>query len=242
LTGDAPSPNRVNLSWGAASDNVGVTGYEVLRDGQPIATVGAVTTYADTTVSPLTHYDYAVKALDAAGNRSAPSNTAGVNTPAPPASTTVMFNVAADARVEQDLPTTNFGTSSKLRATNGPVMASYLRFTLAGITGTVQSAKLHVYDSNDATNNGPAVYAAPSSWTETGITWNNRPAHTGTASDNKVQIAIGTWVEYDVAPLVTGNGDITFVLVGDSTDGANFASKEYTDPSKKPQLEITFGS
>jgi chitodextrinase len=242
LTGDAPSPNRVNLSWGAASDNVGVTGYEVTRDGQPIATVGAVTGYADTTVSPLTHYDYAVKALDAAGNRSAPSNTAGVNTPAPPASTTVMFNVAADARVEQDLPTTNFGTSSKLRATNGPIMESYLRFTLAGITGSVQSAKLHIFDSNDATNNGPAVYAAPSSWTETGITWNNRPARTGVPSDNKVQIAIGTWVEYDVAPLVTGNGDVTFVLIGDSTDGANFASKEYSDPSKKPQLEVTFSN
>ena len=119
---------------------------------------------------------------------------------------------------------------------------SYLKFALTGVTGSVQSAKLHIYDSNDATNNGPAVYAAPSSWTETGITWNNRPARTGVPSDNKVQIAVGTWVEYDVAPLVTGNGDVTFVLVGDSTDGANFASKEYSDPSKKPQLEVTFSN
>jgi hypothetical protein len=231
----------VNLSWGAATDNVGVTGYEVLRDGNPIATLGAVTSYVDTTVSPLTHYDYAVRALDAAGNHSTPSNTAGVNTPAPPASTTVTFNVVADARLEDGTPDTNYGTSSKLRATNGPPTESYLKFTLSGISGTVQSAKLKVFDSNDATNNGPAVYKAGSAWTESGITWNNRPARIGTASDNKVQIAIGTWVEYDVAPLVTGNGDVTFALVGDSTDGANFASKEYTDPSKKPQLEVTYG-
>ena len=242
LTGDAPTHNRVNLSWGAATDNVGVTGYEISRDGSPIATVGAVTSYADTTVSPLTHYDYVVKAIDAAGNRSTPSNTASVNTPAPPASTTVTFNVAADARVEEGTPDTNYGTSSKLRATNGPPMESYLKFSLSGITGAVQSAKLKIFDSNDATNNGPAVYAAPSTWTESGITWNNRPAHTGTASDNKVQIAIGTWVEYDVAPLVTGNGDVTFVLVPDSTDGANFASKEYSDPSKKAQLEVTYSN
>jgi chitodextrinase len=242
LTAEAPSHNRVDLSWGAASDNVGVTGYEILRDGTPIATVGAVTGYADTTVSPNSHYDYVVKAIDAAGNRSAPSNTAGVNTPAPPASTTLTFDVVADARVEQDLATTNFGTSSKLRATNGPPMESYLKFSLSGITGTVQSAKLHIYDSNDATNNGPAVYAAPSSWTETGITWSSRPARTGVPSDNKVAIAKETWVEYDVAPLVTSNGDVTFVLVGDSTDGANFASKEYGDPSKKPQLEVTFSN
>ena len=45
-----------------------------------------------------------------------------------------------------------------------------------------------------------------------------------------------------MAPLVTGNGDVTFVLVPDSTDGANFASKEYTDPGKKAQLEVTFGN
>jgi hypothetical protein len=99
-----------------------------------------------------------------------------------------------------------------------------------------------VFDSNDATNNGPAVYKAGSTWTETGITWANRPARTAGPSDNKVAIAEGTWAEYDVAPLVTGNGDVTFVLVGDSTDGANFASKEYTDPSKKAQLEVTFSN
>ena len=29
LTADAPTHNRVELSWGAATDNVGVTGYEI---------------------------------------------------------------------------------------------------------------------------------------------------------------------------------------------------------------------
>jgi hypothetical protein len=57
-----------------------------------------------------------------------------------------------------------------------------------------------------------------------------------------VQIAIGTWVEYDVTPLVSSNGDVTFALVADSTDGANFASKEYGDPSKRAQLEVTFSN
>jgi glucose/arabinose dehydrogenase len=242
LNASAPSHNRVDLSWGAAGDNVGVTGYEILRDGHAIATVGDVTSYSDTTVSPLTHYDYVVKALDAAGNRSGASNTAGINTPALPAATTLTFDVVEDARVEQDAPDSNFGTSSKLRATNNPPNESYLKFALSGLSGAVQSAKLRVYDSNDATNNGPAVYAAPSSWTETGITWNNRPVHTGVPSDNKVQIAKETWVEYDVTPLVSGNGDVTLVLVGDSMDGANFASREYFDPSKRAQLEVTFSN
>ena len=105
----------------------------------------------------------------------------------------------------------------------------------------MQSAKLQVWDSNDATNNGPAVYQAGNSWTETGITWNNRPARIAAPSDNKVAIPIGTWVEYDVTAAVAGNGEVSFVLVGDSTDGANFASKEYNDPSKRAMLEVTYG-
>ena len=242
LTADAPTHNRVELSWGAASDDVGVTGYEISRDGSPIATIGASTSYVDTTVSPLTHYDYVVKAIDAAGNKSGAGNTAGVSTPAPPASETLTFDAAADARVEEGFPTTNFGDSTKLRATNGPPMESYLRFALSGISGTIQSAKLRIYDTNDSTNNGPEIHKAGSSWTESGITWSNRPALTGGPSDDKVVIAKETWVEYDVAPLVTGNGDVTFALIPDSTDGANFASREYGDPSKRPQLEVTFAT
>ena len=131
---------------------------------------------------------------------------------------------------------------TKLRATNAsPKFETYFKFNLAGISGTVQSAKLHVWDWNDATNNGPAVYQAGNSWTESGITWNNRPARIGVPSDNKVAIPVETWVEYDVVPFVLGNGELTLVLVGDSTDGANFASKEYNDPSKKAKLVVTFG-
>jgi hypothetical protein len=242
LTADAPSHNRVDLTWGSATDNVGVTGYEISRDGAPIATVGNVTTYADTTVNPITHHDYSVKAIDAAGNRSTASNTAGVDTPAPPATQTVTFDVVADARVEEGAPDTNFGASSKLRATNAPPKNEvYLKFNLTGISGTVQSAKLHIYDSNDATNNGPAVYHAGNSWTESGITWNNRTARISGPSDNKVAIAKETWVEYDVIPFVLGNGELTLVLAGDSTDGANFASKEFDDPSKRAKLEVTYG-
>jgi hypothetical protein len=193
-------------------------------------------------VSPLTHYDYSVKAIDAVGNRSLAGNTAGVNTPAPPATTTATFDVVADARVEEGDPNANFGTSSKLRVTKAPPnQETYLKFSLAGISGTIESAKLHVYDSNDASNNGPEVYLAGNAWTESAITWANRPARIAGPSDNKVAIPKETWVEYDVSSLVAGNGDITLVLAGDSTDGANFASKEYWEPGKSARLEVTFG-
>jgi len=65
-----------NLSWGASSDNVAVTGYQVYRDGSLLGTVlGASTTsYQDQTVVPGNTYEYLVKAEDAADNASAASN------------------------------------------------------------------------------------------------------------------------------------------------------------------------
>ncbi|MFV0524364.1 MAG: discoidin domain-containing protein [Acidimicrobiales bacterium] len=64
-----------NLTWSPATDNVGVTGYQVFRtnpDGTDtqVATTDANTTYTDTTVTPNTTYAYYLKAIDAAGNTS----------------------------------------------------------------------------------------------------------------------------------------------------------------------------
>ena len=241
LTAQASGPDRVDLSWSAATDDVGVTGYEVQRDGLVIATLGTVTSYADTSVSRGTRYEYVVKAVDAGGNRSAASNTAIVTTPAPATSTTVTFNVAADAHVAEGSPTTNFGRASKLEVVDGSRRSeTYLRFTLAGVAGTVKAAKLRVYVWNDASNNGPAVYGAASSWAESTVTWANRPGRTTTPTANAGAIVARTWVEYDVLPLVSGNGEVTFALVGDSTDAANFSSRENSDTTKQAQLEVVF--
>ena len=81
LSATAVSSSRVDLSWSASSDNVGVTGYEIFRDGSLLQSVGTVTSYSDTTVSASTTYSYQVRARDAAGNRSGFSNTATVTTP-----------------------------------------------------------------------------------------------------------------------------------------------------------------
>jgi hypothetical protein len=77
----AVSPTEVDLSWTAASDNVGVVGYKIYRDGNLVDTTGAATSYADTRVGPGTTYDYTVSAVDAVGNESAQSDPASVTTP-----------------------------------------------------------------------------------------------------------------------------------------------------------------
>ena len=116
-------------------------------------------------------------------------------------------------------------------------MESYVRFTVSGVSGTVTSVKLRVYASS-GTADGPAVYATLNTWSETGLTWSNRPARTSGAVDDKAKISTGTWVEYDVTSLVAGNGTYSFILAGLSTDGANFHSRENVN---RPELVITSG-
>ena len=77
---------EVDLNWTASSDNVGVTGYQIFRNGSLLGSVGGGSlAYADTGVSANTAYTYAVKAYDAAGNYSGLSNSIQVTTPAAPA-------------------------------------------------------------------------------------------------------------------------------------------------------------
>jgi len=76
--------SSVTLTWTAATDNTGVTGYDVYRNGTKInTTIVAATTYAATSLSPTTTYGFYVIARDAAGNLSAASNTISVTTPVP---------------------------------------------------------------------------------------------------------------------------------------------------------------
>jgi len=157
------------------------------------------------------------------------------------ATSTLTFVTEADAEVQENNPDTNTGTSSALEVinANNRSIESNLRFTVSGISGTIQSALLRVYSTTDSTRNGPAVYATANSWSETGITWNNRPARTSGAADNKGSISKNTWVDYNVTALVTGNGTYSFVLAGDSNDNVIFSSREGSNP---PQLVITFAS
>jgi hypothetical protein len=57
----------IDLSWSASTDDVGVDGYRVKRDGQTIATVTG-TAWRDAGLAPGRTYTYCVEAFDAAGN------------------------------------------------------------------------------------------------------------------------------------------------------------------------------
>ncbi len=66
------STSQIGLSWSASTDNVGVVGYKIFRDGQYLESVGTVAALDSEAVSS-TQYCYTVSAYDAAGNESAQS-------------------------------------------------------------------------------------------------------------------------------------------------------------------------
>jgi chitinase len=70
LATSGTTSSAITLSWAASTDNVGVTGYDVSRDGTVLATVtGTSYTFSGLTASHT--YTLGVKAKDAAGNSSA---------------------------------------------------------------------------------------------------------------------------------------------------------------------------
>lgn len=74
------------LAFTGATDNIGVTAYEIYKDGALIATVNN-SPYTVTGLSASTTYIFTVKAKDDAGNVSPLSNTVSVTTLAAPAAT-----------------------------------------------------------------------------------------------------------------------------------------------------------
>lgn len=79
LTASGVTSSSVNLSWGASTDNVGVTGYDILQNGAVRTTVAGTSTTVSG-LSAATAYQFAVRARDAAGNTSANSNTVSITT------------------------------------------------------------------------------------------------------------------------------------------------------------------
>jgi hypothetical protein len=75
----ATSDSKVDITWTASTDNIGVTGYNVYRDGNFIGNSSSPS-YSDSSLFPSTLYYYTVAARDAAGNFSQGSQRVSATT------------------------------------------------------------------------------------------------------------------------------------------------------------------
>ncbi|MBK9711675.1 MAG: DNRLRE domain-containing protein [Kouleothrix sp.] len=168
-------------------------------------------------------------------------------TPTPVPGATLTFSPSNDARVQDNNPTTNYGTSPQLRVrSDGPAYTSYLKFTVSGLSGTVQGARVRLYVI-DASTTGGSIYLTSNNyldgsapWTEGGLLWQNAPPISGTPLSTLGAQALDTWAEYDVTAAIQGNGTYSFGLKSSSSNAIYFNSKEAT--SNPPQLVIDIAS
>jgi chitodextrinase len=80
LTASGTTNTTTNLAWTASTDNVAVTGYNILQNGTSVGTTTGALTFNVTGLTQNTTYAFTVTARDAAGNVSPASNTANVTT------------------------------------------------------------------------------------------------------------------------------------------------------------------
>ena len=93
----AGTTGKVDRTWTAGTDDTGVTGYKVRRDGAQIDTIGAVTSYTDTNVTAGATYSYTLQSLDAAGHTSVQSDPATATVPSGSGGSTLTFTPTDDA-------------------------------------------------------------------------------------------------------------------------------------------------
>jgi chitodextrinase len=216
---------QVNLSWQAASDNVGVAGYTIYRDGNVLTTVvGSTLNYSDFSAMPTTTYAYSVDAYDLAGNHSAQSSPVSVTTPVMPPSLT--FNVNADTYVNSGSPTSSYGSATVWRVDASPDFHAYLKFTVQGLAGyPIQSAYLEVFANSNSNIGISALTVADNSWSENTMTYNTAPA-LGSQINSSGSFTSGSWVTIDVSPYITGEGTYSFGITTPGTSTLSFAAKE----------------
>ncbi len=146
VTATATGTSSINVAWAPSTDNVGVTGYVIFRDGTQIGTATG-TSYADFGLTASTTYTYTVRALDAATNQSGPSTPASATTdPAPtptptptPTSTppppAVITGVTIDALPVTPFPECRSTIQVTVTISDGGSLPVVLDYTITGPLG-----------------------------------------------------------------------------------------------------------
>jgi hypothetical protein len=166
----------------------------------------------------------------------APSPTAAP-TPAPtPTSAGVVIAPIADAKINAGSPDSAYDTADLWL--KGKQRASILKFDLTGRpSGTVDRAVVRVYVLVPSKVGG-TLYRTSTSWSETSVTWNTRPAVVGAALSSNGRIAAGDYIEFDVTAAVRDGGTVSFLLTDGGKNSAVFAARE-AGTSTAPELLLT---
>ncbi len=251
LSSSSVTATSFTLNWTASTDNVGVTGYDVFRNGISYGSTTGATSLSITGLTTATTYAMTVRAKDAAGNLSAFSTALNVTTldnqaPTVPTGLSSSSVTATSFTLNWTASTDNVGVTGYDVYRNGTLYGSTTTATSLAITGlTCNTAYAMTVKAKDAAGNVSASSSTlnvttsacscslPSGWTGADI---------GGVTGQSSCESGGTYT------IVAGGADIwgtsdqfryTYqTLNGDGTITAKVNSIQNTDPWAKSGVMI----
>ena len=212
LSAAGTTSTSTNLSWTGATDNVGVTGYDVYQ-GTTLKASVTTTSYAVTGLTASTNYTFYVLAKDAAGNVSPASNTVGVTTTA----TTLTYCTASTTNtVDERIGKVVFGTISNT-STGTAGYENFTTLSTNAVRGTANTITITpawtstVYPEGyavfiDYNQNGLFTDAGETVWTKaasttTPVTGTFTIPATATLGSTRMRVAL----KYNAIPAACGS-------------------------------------
>lgn len=247
-----PANPGVTLSWPIS---YGANGYNVKRATTsvgPYTTIGSTTSalsYTDTTAVAGSTYYYVVTALNPSGEGPS-SNPANILVP-------YLTTAVADAYVQDgSAANTNYGSAVDAMVKLGPTgynRQAYYRFNVSGLANAYNAQIWLMPDITGATiyNTNPLVFEwlQNDTWSESTITWSNRPAGSGTNFANGYTgYFAGKGIALDVTSRAKSQATVDGLLSlhiysnAQAPNGDNwiqFATKENTTAGYTPVLAYT---
>lgn len=155
-TSSSQTMTSITLNWTGSTDNVGVTGYRVYRNGTQVGNP-TVTTYTDSGLAPGTAYSYTVAAYDAKNNLSSQSAATNVSTLQDSQAPSVPTNLSGaisgqDINLSWTASTDNVGVSGYLVYRDGTQIGTSTSPSYK-VTNAGTGSHVYAVAAKDAANN-----------------------------------------------------------------------------------------
>jgi hypothetical protein len=167
------------------------------------------------------------------------------------------FQSIADTTVLQGYPTLNAGNTSDMWAgydrgdTQARIVRSLVKFNLTrlppnqNITNATLRVRLVISGDVPGARRTITAYRITSSWSERGVTWNNKPRYGSAYGSTSIVHGAWGWYELDVTDLVkawyTGRyPNYGIMLRGPEASSTGFRGFATRETSYKPQLIVEF--
>ncbi len=263
VTATAVSSTQVNLTWAASTDNVGVAGYRIYRNGTLVGT-SATTSFSDTGLSPATTSQYTVVAFDAAGNASAPSTAVSATTPAAPPPPAGLLAAYAFSQTTGTTLTDDSGNGHSGTFVGGPTWSTgknggglqfngttasvtmgdvnaldgLTRFTVSAWVKTTATGEKHIVDKSacdGATNGGPFEFGTGffTAGRATFIVYRTSGPSTFVYAESSASVTDGAW--HFIAGVYDGTSLLVYV---DGALAGTTAAAGLTMPATANALEL----